>query len=96
MSDNTTTSSDVAMLTTSDNPWNPFTNFEDWLAFDESKGYGTLNYLARITRTSHDLSQPDQMIAINLAIDEIVAMNVLGLYVKVTAPTSTTTGSTND
>ena len=29
------------MLTTIDNPFNPFTNFDDWYAFDTSKGYNT-------------------------------------------------------
>lgn len=82
----TMTTSNEAMLTTSDNPWNPFTQFDDWLNYDNSQGYGTLSYLARIVKTSYGLSQPDQMLAITSAIDEIVALNILGKYVKVTQP----------
>ena len=36
------------MLTTIDNPYNPFTNFDEWWAFDISHGYNTCAYLSRI------------------------------------------------
>jgi hypothetical protein len=73
-----------SMLTTTDNPFDPFTQFDDWYAFDEDKGYHTTAYLARIVRTSDELSQEDEDMAIESAIDEIVDMNVLGIYKKVT------------
>lgn len=72
------------MLTTIDNPFDPFTQFDEWKAFDESKGYHTTAYLARIAKTSDDLSALDEDIAIDLAIDEIVNFNVIGIYKKVT------------
>lgn len=72
-----------SMLTTIDNPFNPFTQFDDWYAFDEGNGYHTCAYLARITKPSHELSEVDQQIDIELAIDEIVSLNVLGIYKKV-------------
>ena len=34
------------MLSTSDNPYNPFTQFKEWYSFDISKGYNTCSYLA--------------------------------------------------
>lgn len=71
------------MLTTVDNPWNPFTNFDEWRAFDEARGYHTSAFLARIVRTSEALSDEQQSYAIEQAIDEIVQENVLGLYRKV-------------
>lgn len=76
----------VHMLTTTDNPHNPFTEFDDWRQFDESSGYHTMSFLARIVKTSDDLSETDQDLAIELAMDEIVRENVLGLYRKVEAP----------
>lgn len=72
------------MLTTIDNPYDPFDNFDEWKAFDESKGYYTCEYLARIAKTSDELSQADEDLAIDEAIDEILKMNILGIYKKVT------------
>jgi hypothetical protein len=72
-----------SMLTTIDNPFNPFTQFDDWYAYDTQQGYHTCSYLARITKTSDELSQEDEDLAIEQAIDEIVDMNILGIYRKV-------------
>lgn len=87
MSDNnivTGESFNNTMLTTIDNPFNPFTQFDEWLAFDNEKGYDTCNYLARIAKTSDELSDEDEELAITRAIDEIVLYNPLGVYKKVT------------
>lgn len=72
-----------SMLTTIDNPFNPFDQFDEWFAYDVSKGYHTCSYLARITKTSDELSPQDEDLAIEQAIDEIVRLNVLGIYRKV-------------
>lgn len=80
--------SQESMLTTIDNPFDPFTQFDEWFAFDESKGYHTSGYIARIVKTSDELSQQDEDIAIELAIDEIVNFNVLGIYKRVTREVS--------
>ena len=71
------------MLTTVDNPYNPFIQFEDWKAFDEDKGYYTIEYLSRIAKTSDELSDSDYDLAVNDAINEILYFNVLGIYQKV-------------
>ena len=71
------------MLTTSDNPYNPFTNWDEWLAFDLSRGYNTCGYLARIASSSSEMSENDQNEAIKAAIDEICRLNINGLYKKV-------------
>lgn len=71
------------MLTTVDNPFDPFTQFDEWFSFDEAAGYHTCGYLARITRSSDALSESDQALAVEQAIDEIVEFNVLGIYRKV-------------
>jgi hypothetical protein len=74
------------MLTTVDNPFNPFTQFAEWNSYDEQCGYYTLSFLARIVRTSDEISDADQDLAIEDAIEEIVRENVSGLYRKVEAP----------
>lgn len=71
------------MLTTEDNPYDPFTRFNDWRRFDEDQGYDTCGLLARITSTSDELSETDQDLALELAIDEIIKENILGIYIKV-------------
>lgn len=70
-------------LTTTDNPYNPHTQFDEWKAFDELQGYNSCAYLARIVKSSDDLSPLDQAIAVEEAIDEIVALNILGIYKKI-------------
>lgn len=74
----------LAMLTTVDNPYNPFEQFKEWFGFDAAKGYHTPSFLGRVVRTSEELSEPDQALAIEQAIDEIVEENLLGIYRKVT------------
>jgi hypothetical protein len=76
------------MLTTIDNPFDPFTQYDDWLALDEELARikerpTTCSFLARITKTSDELSEEDEALAIESAIDEIVSQNVLGVYRKV-------------
>ena len=77
----------VTMVTTTDNPYDPFTQFDQWFAFDTIQGYNTCSYLARIAKTSPELSPMDQAIAIEEAVDEIVDMNLLGIYKKLVRDT---------
>jgi hypothetical protein len=74
------------MLTTIDNPYDPFTQYNEWSAFDEEHGYYTPQLLARIAISSEELSEKDQDLAIESAIDEIVEFNVSGMHKKVPAP----------
>ena len=73
----------VCMLTTIDNPYNPFTEFDAWFSFDEQKGYNSCEYLARVANTSDELSDEENAIEIEKAIDSIVKLNVLGIYRKI-------------
>lgn len=73
----------VTMLTTIDNPYDPFDEFDDWFSYDERHGYHTCGYLDRIAKASSSLSPEDQNFATSEAIDEILKYNVLGIYKKV-------------
>lgn len=73
----------VSMLTTTDNPFDPFDDYDEWYAWDARMQYHTPSFLARVAVTSDELSEADQNIAIEEAIDEIVKENVSGLYKKV-------------
>ena len=70
------------MLTTVDNPYDPFTQFDSWYQYDEEKGYYTCSYLARIAVTSPDLPEEQNEAEIERAMDEICYFNPK-LYVKV-------------
>lgn len=74
------------LLSTTDNPWNPWTHFNEWLAYDMAAGHFTLPYLARVTWSSDELSQADQDLAHEQAIDEVLRLNINGLYVGVDEP----------
>lgn len=68
----------MVALSTSDNPYNPITQYEEWESFDTAQGYYTAEYLGRIVLVSSELSIDDQTFAIESAIDEIVAENLIG------------------
>ena len=70
------------MLTTIDNPFDPFEQFTSWFLFDVEKGYNTCSYLARIVHLSEDFSQKEENEEVERAIDEILAINPLGIYKK--------------
>lgn len=71
------------MLTTVDNPYNPFEEFDMWNEYDTASGYHTLAFLARVVSTSHNISDADYNLAIELAMFEIEKENVLGIYRRV-------------
>lgn len=76
------------MLTTFDNPYDPFEEFTQWLLFDNEKGYGTCDYLSRIARTSDQLSQEENDEEVERAIDEIIQLDFRNIYKKVTREAS--------
>lgn len=70
------------MLTTSDNPFNPHDNYEQWLYFDTQQGYNTQSYIARVYRAK--LTNPDDEVEeieelLNETYKEIMDVNPLGL-----------------
>ena len=70
-------------LTTVDNPFNPFEEFELWFRFDESKGYHSSSLLGRVVVYSHDLPPIDRVKAIEDAIDTIIELHPNGIYRKI-------------
>lgn len=68
------------MLTTTDNPYDPFTQWDEWLAYDIAMGYNTCGYLARIVQSTDDLGENFEEDAIDAAIFEIIRLDLLGIY----------------
>ena len=73
------------MLTTIDNPYNPFEQFDLWLLFDKEKGYNTCEYLARIVNLTNDMSEKEIDVATDRVIDDIIVNDPFGIYKKVTS-----------
>lgn len=71
------------MITTHDNPYDPFSQFDHWFLFDVEKGYDSCGYLARIARVSEGMSEAEKDAEVERAIDEIISLDFLGIYKKV-------------
>lgn len=74
----------MSMLTTFDNPYDPFTQFTKWFLFDVEKGYNSCAYLGRIVRTSDEFSDEEDQLATERAIDDIIRLDFRNIYKKVT------------
>lgn len=72
------------MLTTVDNPFNPFTDFDKWYLFDIEKNYNSCAYLGRIARVSDAMTEDERNVETERAIDEIIENDFLNMYRKVT------------
>ena len=71
------------MLTTFDNPYDPFDDFVKWFLFDIEKGYNTCDYLGRVTNLEDDMTQRERDQEIERAIDEIILYDFRNIYKKV-------------
>lgn len=70
-------------LTTIDNPYDPYEQFDQWFAYDTEKGYNSCGLLERIAHTSDELSPEDNRVEINDAVNQIVLHDPTGLYKRV-------------
>ena len=73
----------AVMLSTVDNPYDPFDNFSSWYMFDVESGYNSCAYLARIAKTSEQFTDTENEEEIERAIDEIIQYDFRNIYVKV-------------
>ena len=44
-------------LTTTDNPYDPFDQYDQWYNFDTTAGYCTDSYIARVMKSSSELPE---------------------------------------
>lgn len=68
------------MLTTIDNPYNPNDDYDLWYQYDHDHGYNTNEYLARIANVPQDASDDERDALIQDAIEEILKINLFGLW----------------
>ena len=76
--------SNECRLTTIDNPFDPFTQFDDWFLFDTEKGYNSCSRLDRVIKVSDEMSETEVNEEIERAIDEIIKYDFLNIYKKAT------------
>ena len=67
-------------LTTKDNPFDPFDDFDRWNAFDQEKGYYTVNLLARLCVSPDDASEEEVEKDWAKAINDVMKYCDYGLY----------------
>ena len=70
-------------ITTIDNPFNPFDDFENWFLFDCEKNYYTLNKLARISKVDDSMTEKEESEEIERAIERLIEIDPLDIYIKV-------------
>ena len=78
------------MLTTFDNPFDPFEDFTSWFLYDVEKGYNTCSYIARIVNEDDSATEKETKEEIERAIDEIIKYDSMNIYKKVTKVPATT------
>ena len=77
------------MLTTINNPYDPFTQFDSWYLCDLELSNANdvhvpcCSYLARIAKTSDQLTDEENAMEVERAIDEIIQLDFMNIYKKV-------------
>ena len=69
-------------LTTFDNPYDPQKEFSDWYNFDCEMGYYSLSYLDRIAKITPSMSEPEEDLEYERAINEIIKYDFRNIYTK--------------
>lgn len=72
-------------ITTKDNPYNPFEDFDNWYAYDMNQSlhphyYNTCSLLARYSKFADNLSEEENEKLIKEAIQRIIANDALDIY----------------
>lgn len=80
---------DKVMLTTIDNPYDPFEQFTNWFLFDVEKGYNTCSRLGRLVQFTDDMTQQEMDAEEERVMDIIIKYDFLDIYKKVTRKQAT-------
>ena len=71
-----------SMLTTFDNPFNPFVDFSSWYMYDCEKNYNTSSRLARIANIDSEMTEQEKEDEMERAMNLIVKYDFEDTYVK--------------
>lgn len=81
------------MLTTIDNPYNPFEQFTLWYLFDKEKGYNTCERLARLANITSDMSQKEIDEETNRAMDKLIEIDFLNIFKRISRNSNNNSGN---
>lgn len=70
-------------VTTLDNPFDPFSDFDNWKRFDEDHGYYTTELICRFLNVSDEYDDDLYNEQVEEAVDKVVHYNFYGNYRKV-------------
>ena len=71
------------LLSTVDNPFDPFYQFDEWYRYDCEKGYNCSGTMMRVAKVDDSMSMTEENAEIERAIDRIIEIDPLNLYKKV-------------
>ena len=73
----------TVMLTTFDNPFDPFEQFLPWYMFDVEHGYNSSSRIERLANFSEDMSEEEINAENERVIDEIIKHDPCAIFRKV-------------
>lgn len=76
------------MATTMDNPYNPFTHFDEWRAYDVLHHYNTCELVAYFDESSSFMEDEDYEFEVNQAINKLLDFDPFGIHIKVKEETA--------
>ena len=71
------------MITTFDNPFDPFEQFTLWDLFDKDKGYNSWERVVKLANFTDDMSLKEEDEEIERAIDRLISIDPLNMWKKV-------------
>ena len=71
------------MITTFDNPFDPFEQFTLWDLFDKEHGYNSWERIVRLANFTEDMSLKEEDAEIERAIDRLIDIDPISMWKKV-------------
>lgn len=71
------------LITTPDNPYNPFEEPDKWFVWDLSHGYNTSAKLANLAKTNRYMLDAAEQRVINDAVNDMIRLHPPGMYIRI-------------
>ena len=71
------------MISTKDNPFDPFDDFNAWLLFDKEKGYDSNERVARLAHITEDMTEEESDKEFERAMDRLIEIDPLDIFIKI-------------